>query len=65
MDSFKDFGKPKKEKPKIELTKKQKIERIRLRVISQNTYLLEDPTTYEEKMNALIEEAIAQAGLND
>lgn len=65
MDSFKDFGKPKKEKPKIELTKKQKIERIRLRVISQNTHLLEDPTTYEEKMNSLIEEAIAQAGLND
>ena len=65
MDSFKDFGKPKKEKSKIELTKKQKIERIRLRVISQNTHLLQDPTTYEEKMNTLIEEAIAQAGLND
>jgi hypothetical protein len=65
MDSLKDFGKPKKEKPKIELTKKQKIERIRLKVIRENTHLLQDPSTYEEKMNNLIEQAIAQAGLND
>lgn len=65
MDSMKDFGKPKKVIPKIEPTKQQKIERIRLKVIRENTHLLQDPSTYEEKMNNLIEQAIAQAGLHD
>lgn len=65
LDKLKDFGKPNKVEPQKELTKKQKIERIRLRVIRENTHLLQNPETYEEKMNLLIEQEIAKAGLNN
>ena len=65
MTSLKDFGKTKKETPKKELTKQERIEKLRLKVISENYHLLQDPDTYEEKMNLLIEQAIEQAGLND
>ena len=64
---IKSFGKQKKEPQKQtkELSVKERIEKIRIKVISENIHLVQDPETYEEKMNLLIEQAIEQAGLNN
>lgn len=67
IESFKDFGKANKEPQKQtkELSVKERIEKIRLKVIRENIHLIQDPETYEEKMNLLIEQAIAKEGLNN
>ena len=67
MRNLKEFGKAKKEPTKQanELSVKERTKKIRLKVIRENTHLLQNPETYEEKMNYLIEQAIAQDGLNN